>query len=197
MQPDEEMIVRHYYRTKITEDSPAGVYIELLHGRRNPKEQLDDWGFDGGFIGPIDWYHTTYVGMVRIGTPETPDGFELDLSTGMLEFDGYYYGDWTVCFHQPCRNVLSYLAVPWVHLRYDTRDALQGSDPPTLVYRSPDYDDDVFIYVLSDEALRLAVHSGAGIPGDLQHLMHVARNRGCRFLHLHSDAPRLRGWPVY
>jgi len=197
MQHDEDLIRRHYHRATLTEDAPAGVYIELLHGRTRPNEQLDDWGFDGGFIGPIDWYHTTYVGMVRVGTPETPDGFELDLSTGMLEFDGNYYGDWSVHFHQPCPNVLSYFAMPWVHLRKTTQEVLKGEDPPTLVYRSPDYSDDVFVYVMSDEALRLAVQHGAEIPGDLRHAMHVARNRGCRFIHIHSDAPRLKGWPEY
>lgn len=89
-------------------EKPAcpGLYLGLLHGRDNPKQKMDGWGFNGPMIGPLRWVHATYTRTVRIafecgtdalryfGVRET-DHF-LKLNGDMLMFGGKFYGDWTV-----------------------------------------------------------------------------------------------------
>ena len=37
------------------------AYIELFHGRTDPKEELEDWGSPGPIFGPLQFGHTTYA----------------------------------------------------------------------------------------------------------------------------------------
>jgi hypothetical protein len=71
------------------------VGIRLFHGRRNPKEELEDWGEDGPVLGPFDGIHSTYLHHIR---PVVQGDSEVDLEIveDMLYYDGVYYGDWTV-----------------------------------------------------------------------------------------------------
>lgn len=83
-----------------------GMYLGLLHGRDDPEQQMNDWGFNGPMIGPLQWCHTTYACTIRIVFESALDGLryfgeagtdhELELLDDLLEFRGKYYGDWTV-----------------------------------------------------------------------------------------------------
>jgi len=65
------------------------LYLHMIHGRTNPNQQMDDWGTDGPFIGPLNWCHFTYNSTINLGFS---DGF--GFYEDMLFFDGVYYGDW-------------------------------------------------------------------------------------------------------
>lgn len=89
-------------------EKPArpGMYLGLLHGRDHPQQPMDDWGFNGPMIGPLQWFHTTYTCTIRIAFELAADGeryfgeagtdHELELAGDLLVFGGKYYGDWTV-----------------------------------------------------------------------------------------------------
>lgn len=81
------------------EPAPPGMYLRLFHGRVTPDEELEDWGKDGPFIGPIKWYHTTYHNHIRFATEQEPDGITLTLVDDLLYYKGMYYGDWSVFYH--------------------------------------------------------------------------------------------------
>lgn len=73
------------------------MYLELFNGRHSPDEILDDWGFEGPIIGPIDFVHTTYGLTVKISLRSSQDGVSIfsTVKECLLVF-GAYYGDWTV-----------------------------------------------------------------------------------------------------
>lgn len=89
-------------------EKPAkpGMYLGLLHGRDHPQQQMNDWGFNGPMIGPLQWVHTTYASAIRVAFESATDGLryfgeeekehELELSGDLLTFGGKFYGDWTV-----------------------------------------------------------------------------------------------------
>ena len=93
--------------------SPAkpGLYLGLFHGRDDPNQTMDGWGFHGPAIGPLEWCHTTYAHEIKLefeckgdektyfadDCVQTVIGFLDD----MVVFDGKYYGDWTVYYVQP------------------------------------------------------------------------------------------------
>lgn len=83
------------------------LYLHMYHGRNTREEALDDWGFDGPYIGPLLWYHVTYNTTARIAFEHVLDeqacNADVNLSCdflvmedGMLKWDGKYYGDWSV-----------------------------------------------------------------------------------------------------
>jgi hypothetical protein len=41
------------------------AYIELFHGRTDPKEELEDWGSPGPIFGPLQFVHTTYACHIK------------------------------------------------------------------------------------------------------------------------------------
>lgn len=100
---DFELLKRH-----TSDDVPekSGIYLKLLHGRAPYNQELDDWGSDGPWIGPIKWFHCTYLRTFSLGFT---DGEEF-LSTfpsnviptpiyffeEMIYYDGVYYGDWEI-----------------------------------------------------------------------------------------------------
>jgi hypothetical protein len=88
------------YNTPETEALPTGAYLALYHGRVDPKQDMDDWGFDGPVIGPIKWVHTTYAGEIKVCLQDEDDASILiPIVEGCVSFDGKYYGDWTVYQH--------------------------------------------------------------------------------------------------
>jgi len=71
------------------------LYLRLFHGRKDPAQEMDDWGADGPIFGPYRFVHTTYGAHVTCGL----DNGELhDLYTveDMIFYDEVYYGDWSV-----------------------------------------------------------------------------------------------------
>jgi len=67
------------------------MYLKLLHGRNNPDENLDNWGFNGPVFGPLDWFHITYLQTYRFG--RGPLEAEIAVTADMFVWDGKYYGD--------------------------------------------------------------------------------------------------------
>ena len=72
---------------------PGKMYLRLYHGRANPDQKMDDWGFDGPTFGPLACYVRTYCSTFRIhsecGTVES----WLDKHDDMIRWDGCFYGD--------------------------------------------------------------------------------------------------------
>ena len=65
--------------------------LRLFHGRSHPDERLEDWGFEGPVLGPLDGIHLTYrnVGVFddegkRVDLPSVDD---------VLFYGGSYFGD--------------------------------------------------------------------------------------------------------
>lgn len=88
------------------------IFIELLHGRHTPDEELEDWGFDGPVLGPFPWFHMTYGGDVNLGDQglivmgkqvefPVPDAKE-----GLIHFLGAYYGDMSIMSSRSSSNML-------------------------------------------------------------------------------------------
>lgn len=102
-------------RYPIYGDAPAkpGMYLGLLHGRDHPNAQMDGWGFNGPLIGPLRWYHTTYLHDIKIEFESDVDAAlyfdhayasaELGTHGDLLILDDKYYGDWTV-FYVPLED---------------------------------------------------------------------------------------------
>jgi hypothetical protein len=50
------------------------VYLELFHGRKSVREQLQDWGSPGPILGPLAFVHTTYAADIKLQTSDGRDG---------------------------------------------------------------------------------------------------------------------------
>lgn len=75
------------------------VYLKLLHGRTDPNQQLEDWGFDGPVLGPFEAVHFTYTTHVRCfpkGSDGDAEAIELCYHDDLLVHDGKYYGDFEI-----------------------------------------------------------------------------------------------------
>lgn len=70
----------------------SGVYLYLFHGRTRPDAQLNDWGDGGAVLGPFPFVHTTYASEIKLGYEDE----ELHITSGLIFYDGQYYGDWSV-----------------------------------------------------------------------------------------------------
>jgi hypothetical protein len=96
-----ELVKRH---TLLSKPTIPGMYLKLLHGRKIVDQEMDDWGDDGPWIGPLEWFHCTYltdIGMGFVGGEELSpmqlsDDFPspMHLYEGLFYYDGMYYGDW-------------------------------------------------------------------------------------------------------
>ena len=94
--------------------SPPGIYMSLYHGRTDPAQEMDDWGFDCAYtIGPINHIVQTYNSTTRLlmGTHNEIDVWITDavnqdelhfikpnvlvLFDDMLYLNGSFYGDWS------------------------------------------------------------------------------------------------------
>jgi len=93
------------------ESAKPGMYLGLFHGRDEPKQKMDDWGFKGPMIGPLRWVHTTYTQTIKIAFESVSDAARffsahhaehfMELDGDLLVFAGKYYGDWTVFVVDP------------------------------------------------------------------------------------------------
>lgn len=71
----------------------AGVYLYLFHGRRDPQEQMNEWGEMGPVLGPFQFVHSVAYGAeLSLGF----DGEELKIVDGLVFYDMHWYGDWSV-----------------------------------------------------------------------------------------------------
>jgi hypothetical protein len=82
-----------------------GMYLHLFHGRKSPDEQLDDWGADGPYFGPLSCVHITYLSGINIVIGKQSTGpmlgalDPLHFVEDLLYYDGMYYGDWELISH--------------------------------------------------------------------------------------------------
>lgn len=82
------------------------TYLELFHGRKDPNQDMDGWGFNGPIIGPIEWFHVTYFSTIQIRFKDLKtakaNGFDsaedifLETDGDMLVLDDNYYGDFSI-----------------------------------------------------------------------------------------------------
>ncbi len=80
-----------------------GLYLKLLHGRASPDCEMEDWGSDGPWIGPLESFHCIYsseIGMTFVGgeelSPMSPNETvvpPLYVYGQLIYHDGIYYGD--------------------------------------------------------------------------------------------------------
>jgi hypothetical protein len=68
--------------------------LHLFHGRNTPDEELSDWGFDGPTL-LIGGFHCTYL-TTYVVKCEDEEWHELSIEGGLLEYEGKYYGDWSI-----------------------------------------------------------------------------------------------------
>lgn len=90
------------------------VYLHLFHGRNTPDEDLEDWGFDGGILGPFQYLHMTYCSDLKFSMeeaayrkafPEDTNPYvcegqvegHLETTEGLIVYQGKYYGDLSIC----------------------------------------------------------------------------------------------------
>lgn len=73
----------------------AKVALELFHGRRDPEEQLEEWGSQGPVF-LVDYVHVTYLCDIKLGIPEPAGDGDLRFVEDLVYYDGIYYGDWSV-----------------------------------------------------------------------------------------------------
>jgi hypothetical protein len=78
--------------TKNAETHQAPVYMELFHGRKDPNQEMDDWGEPGPIL-ECQYVHTTYSHDIKIGDNSPA---ELLIRHGMIYYGGLWYGDWSV-----------------------------------------------------------------------------------------------------
>lgn len=71
------------------------MYLHLFHGRDNPRQEMDNWGFDGPVL-RVYGCHVVY-GTVAIALHETEDKWHhLTDVDGCLYYNGQYFGDWSI-----------------------------------------------------------------------------------------------------
>lgn len=92
-----EIPVKANVETSVVKDDQGnlttGVYLMLFHGRKEPDEKLDDWGFNGPVLGPFPYVHTTYASLIHTGDAS---GDDIQIHGDMIYYDGAFYGDWSV-----------------------------------------------------------------------------------------------------
>lgn len=70
----------------------SGVYVRLFNGRRDPGEQLNDWGADGPVLGPFRFAHLVWASEINLGD----DGESLKIVDSTVFYGGTYYADFSV-----------------------------------------------------------------------------------------------------
>jgi hypothetical protein len=73
------------------------VYLKLLHGRDNPNQDMEGWGFCGPVLGPFKAVHFTYrdhISCIHDGAVGRTT--ELGFTDDMLTYEGRYYGDFEI-----------------------------------------------------------------------------------------------------
>jgi hypothetical protein len=72
------------------------VYIKLLHGRDDPKQDMQDWDFNGPVLGPFEAVHFTYRDHIRCIWNSGAQEIELGFTDDLLTYEGKHYGDFEI-----------------------------------------------------------------------------------------------------
>jgi hypothetical protein len=88
-----------------------GMYLGLFHGRKERREQMEDWGFVGPLLGPLRYCHTTYLHDIKICFENVEDARRclgsddvhvfLTVVDDMIDFGNAFFGDWSVFYVTP------------------------------------------------------------------------------------------------
>ena len=76
--------------------TPGKMYLRLYHGRTDPDEEMDDWGFVGPTFGPLSCYIHTYCSTFRIHGDGNTSEVWLETHGDMIRWDGCFYSDMEV-----------------------------------------------------------------------------------------------------
>jgi len=75
---------------------PNRMYLRLYHGRNDPDQQMEDWGFVGPTFGPLSCYVHTYCSTFRIYGEAGSSELWLEIHDDMIRWDRCFYGDMEV-----------------------------------------------------------------------------------------------------
>jgi hypothetical protein len=76
--------------------TPGKLYLRLYHGRENPDQEMDDWGFNGPTFGPLSCVIITYFSTMRIHGTNPTDELWLATTQDMVQWQGRFYGDFEI-----------------------------------------------------------------------------------------------------
>lgn len=98
-----DLLKKHTYKNV---PKKSGMYLKLSHGRSAIDEYLTNWGSEGPYIGPLAWFHGTYLTDMRMAFADSDEIVDLSSSNEIpspiyfdndkLYYDGIYYGDWEI-----------------------------------------------------------------------------------------------------
>lgn len=71
------------------------LFLRLFHGRKEPNQDMDDWGFDGPIFGPYIGIHGVYRNNINL-SKRNGDIDMLYVANDLVYYDGSYYGDWCI-----------------------------------------------------------------------------------------------------
>ena len=63
------------------------MYISLWHGRNNPDEAMEDWGYEGPSIEGVEQLWFTYMGTIRVSFFSVADCAKAKALTGWDSWD--------------------------------------------------------------------------------------------------------------
>lgn len=75
---------------------PGKMYLRLYHGRTDPDQEMEEWGFDGPTFGPLSSYVHTYCSTFRIHGECDTSELWLETHDDMIRWDSCFYGDMEV-----------------------------------------------------------------------------------------------------
>lgn len=107
-------------------DAAQGLYLGLFHGRDNLAASMNEMGAPGPAIGPLLYARTAYAAhlYLRFVDPATAgqffpeflaeaegdacmdiiDEIPVDLAASTVPYDGRFFGDWTVFYHDASQD---------------------------------------------------------------------------------------------
>jgi hypothetical protein len=132
----------------MTQQKPP-IYLQLFHGRDDPNEEMDDFGYDGPTIGPLEYLQLTYMCDIKFAMkptvfntffPELADvkartilnptegdiHHSLTIENDLILYDGKYYGDCSITTEQPApkRIIATFVPQVWINGHAVTADPL-------------------------------------------------------------------------
>jgi hypothetical protein len=80
---------------------PGNMYLRLYHGRNDPDQEMDDWGFNGPTFGPLSSYVHTYCCTFRMRAESDTQEVWLETHDDMIRWEDCYFGDMEVFIAGP------------------------------------------------------------------------------------------------
>lgn len=76
--------------------TPGKMFLRLYHGRTEPAQEMDEWGFVGPTFGPLSCYIHTYCCHFRIYGESDGREIWLERHDDLIRWNGCFYGDMEV-----------------------------------------------------------------------------------------------------